>query len=99
MKINGFYGILTIMKVLTIKNLQREEGYIYYIRKYAGIAELESNGGTFEADIAFSIETTPFGTKNIDIDINNSINYPVLSVKKSLSEYIVSEDNEGHLPL
>lgn len=87
------------MKVLTIKNLQREEGYIYYIRKYAGIAELESNGGTFEANIAFSIEATPFGTKNIDIDISDAINYPILSVKKSLTEYILSEDKEGRLPL
>lgn len=87
------------MKVLSIKDLQREEGYIYYIRKYAGIAELEGNGGMFEANISFSIETTPFGTKNIDIDINNPVDYPILSIKKILVEYILNEDRVGHLPL
>lgn len=86
------------MKVLGIQDLYREEGYIYYMRKFSGIALIEIPGSTLNVPISFSIETSPFGTKTVVIDIDNNINYPVLPVKKALETYILKEDQEGRLP-
>ena len=46
------------MKVLQLKELQREEGQIFYLRKYTCIIVLELPTGVENAEIKFSIETT-----------------------------------------
>ncbi len=86
------------MKILELKNLYREEGYIYYMRKFSGTALIQIPGDTLQAPVSFCIETSPFGTKTIDIEVSNTINYPVLPIKKALETFILSEDNEGRLP-
>jgi len=86
------------MKVAEFKNLQREEGQIFYLRKYNCVAVLELPIETEEVPIFFSIETDPFGRKNIELSITKQVNYPLLPVKKALVEFILSEDEEGRLP-
>ncbi len=86
------------MRILELRNLNREEGYIYYRRNFTGTAVIEIPGSTLEADIDFCIEMSPFGEKTIDIEIANTLNYPVLPVKKALKEYIILQDQEGALP-
>ena len=44
------------MKVLQLKELQREEGQIFYLRKYTCIIVLELPTGVENAEIKFSIE-------------------------------------------
>lgn len=86
------------MKIVALKNLAREEGYIYYFRKFTADAVVELPTNTFDASIQFSIESSPFGTKNIEIDVSPSVNYPILPIKKALKEFILYEDSEGKLP-
>ena len=86
------------MRILELRDLNREEGYIYYRRNFTGTAVIEIPGSTLEAPVAFCIEMDPFGTKTIEIDIENTLNYPVLPVKKALKEYILLRDSEGILP-
>ena len=86
------------MKILGLKNLFREEGYIYYRRNFTGIADVEIPGQTLEADIDFCIETDPFGKKTVDIQITKTLNYPILPIKKALKDYILIQDSEGKLP-
>lgn len=86
------------MKVSEFKSLQREEGQIFYLRKYNCIAVLELPIETEEVPIFFSIETDPFGRKNIELKIEKQVNYPLLPVRKALLEFILNEDNEGRLP-
>ena len=86
------------MKILELKNLAREEGYIYYRRNFSALALVEIPGATLEAPLEFCIETNPLGQKTIDITLNNNINYPILPVKKALREFILLQDNEGKLP-
>lgn len=86
------------MKILELKNLAREEGYIYYRRNFSALALVEIPGSTLEAPLEFCIETNPLGQKTIDITLNNNINYPILPVKKALREFILLQDNEGKLP-
>ena len=86
------------MKILELKDLEREEGYIYYRRNFSALALVEIPGSTLEAPLEFCIETNPLGQKTIDITLNNNINYPILPVKKALREFILLQDNEGKLP-
>ena len=86
------------MRILELRDLNREEGYIYYRRNFTGTAVIEIPGSTLEAPVAFCIEMDPFGVKTIEIDIENTLNYPVLPVKKALKEYILLRDLEGILP-
>lgn len=86
------------MKVLEFRNLAREEGQIFYLRKYTCDAVMELPTSSLNAKINFSIETTPLGEKNIIIGFDEPLNYPVLPVKKALKDYILMQDKEGHLP-
>lgn len=87
------------MKILEFKDLKRSEGYIYYRRDFSGIAVVQIPGKTLDVKVSFNIEMSPFGTKTIEINIEDKINYPVLPVKKALTDYILTEDNQGKLPL
>mgnify|MGYP003594486911 CR=1 FL=1 len=86
------------MKVLEIKNVSREDGCIYYFRKFTGEAVVQLPADTLDTPIAFSIESNPLGSKDIQIEFKQSINYPVLPVKKALQEFILTRDSEGKLP-
>lgn len=86
------------MRVLEIKNLIREEGQIFYIRKYACDVVLEGPTTTINTKILFTIETNPFSLKKIDIVFVQDLNYPILPVKKAIREYLLVEDNEGRIP-
>ncbi|MCK9169352.1 MAG: hypothetical protein M0P01_02950 [Treponema sp.] len=86
------------MKVLEIRNVYREDGCIYYFRKFRGDAVVQFPLGALETPITFSIEASPLGTKNIEVNINHPIDYPVIPVKNALKEFIGKEDSEGKLP-
>lgn len=98
MQILQCWSIFKGMRILELRDLNREEGYIYYRRNFTGTAVIEIPGSTLEASVAFCIEMDPFGVKTIEIDIENTLNYPVLPVKKALKEYILLRDSEGILP-
>ena len=53
------------MRILELRDLNREEGYIYYRRNFTGTAVIEIPGSTLEAPVAFCIEMDPFGVKTI----------------------------------
>jgi len=86
------------MNVLEFKNLTREEGHIFYMRKYACDVVLELPTSTLETKITFAIEMSPLGERTVNIAFPGNLNYPVLPVKKCLKEYIIKQDLEGHLP-
>jgi|WetSurMetagenome_2_1015567.scaffolds.fasta_scaffold308664_3 hypothetical protein len=86
------------MKVLEIKNMFREDGCLYYLRKFKGDAVMQSAITMFETPIVFSIEYSPLGTRIIKVDLLQPINYPIIPVKKALQDYILIKDTEGKLP-
>lgn len=86
------------MKVVEIQDIQREEGQIFYIRKYTGNAVLELPTQNEIAQIQFTIEMDGLGRKSVDLKINQSVNYPIIPLRKSITEYILKEDDEGRLP-
>ncbi|MBQ9630308.1 MAG: hypothetical protein IJR49_01830 [Treponema sp.] len=86
------------MKVLEIRNILREDGAIYYLRKFRGEAVLDLPMGNLKSPITFSIETSPFGEKTIDVTIAKPLDYPVVPVKNALRTFILAEDEQGKLP-
>ena len=54
------------MKVVDIKNLQREEGHIFYLRKYEGDAVLELPTSVETTKIKFSIEMSRSCTRMVE---------------------------------
>lgn len=86
------------MRVLELQNLTREEGQIFYIRKYSCEAVLELPTSQEKVPIIFTIETSPLGKKIIELTFPQPVNYPLLPVKKALMEYIYTEEIEGRIP-
>ncbi len=86
------------MKVLELKDLKREEGQIFYLRKYTCDAVLELPTSTENTPIFFTIETSPIGEKIIELSFLKPLNYPLLPVKKAILSFILDEENAGKLP-
>lgn len=87
------------MRVLEINQLEKGEGWIYYMQRYKGNAVIEIPGQHLDVPVSFSIEIGPLGDKKIEVDdISNAINYPVFPIMKALREYINILSKEGSLP-
>lgn len=87
------------MKVLEIKSLSREEGFIYYVNRYRGTAVLEILSKQVTIPISFTIETSPFSEKTIQIgNLPDNLNYPVMPIANSLRNFIIEMDKSGVLP-
>lgn len=89
--------MLDTMQVLEIRDIVSEETHIYYRRKFSSIAIVRIPQREIEFPFQFIIETEPTGQKNIDITINDSIDYPLLPVVRALKQKISQFDAQGHL--
>ncbi|MBR5096172.1 MAG: hypothetical protein IK094_03585 [Treponema sp.] len=87
------------MTVLALKDVMREPGAIYYIRRYRATANLKLPTEIVDSNIEFSIETGPLGDKIIDVELLTQPNYPSLPIVKALREFINENDNAGTLPI
>ena len=54
--------------------------------------------GSETVKIFFIIDMDPLGRKSIEFSFPQPISYPLMSVKKALTEYILIEDTEGRIP-
>ncbi|MCQ2590263.1 MAG: hypothetical protein MJ179_07560 [Treponema sp.] len=85
------------MKVVEIKDIQREEGQIFYIRKYSGEIYIELPTSTEHGQLKFSIEMDPLGNKKIDLLQFPKLNYPLIPLKRAIVDFIMKEETEGKL--
>lgn len=86
------------MKVVELKDLQREEGQIFYIRKYSAEIFIQLPTATEHGLVKFSIEMDPLGNKSITLLAFPQLNYPVIPLKKAILDFIRAEEDEGRLP-
>lgn len=86
------------MKVVELRDLQREEGHIFYIRKYSAEIFVELPSSIEHKKINFSIEMNPLGNKEVKLLCMPQINYPTIPLKKAIIEFILLQDSEGKLP-
>ena len=86
------------MKVVELKDLVREDGQIFYIRHYTCVAVFELPKSVESAKVQFSIEMNCLGNKTIDVEMENTVNYPLLPLKTTLTNYILELEKESKLP-
>ena len=86
------------MNIVELKDIEREEGHIFYLRKYTASAVIELPTETSQIPVSFSIETGPMGDKKINVKVLNTPNYPVLPLIAKLKTFILENDKEGRLP-
>ena len=72
--------------------------FVFYRRKYKCNATLDLPTNKETIPVLFTIETDPFGKKIIELSFPSPVNYPLIPVKKSLVEFILTEELEGRLP-
>ncbi|MDR2865489.1 MAG: hypothetical protein LBV68_07775 [Spirochaetaceae bacterium] len=87
------------MTVTDIKNIERKDVPIYYRRVYSGIAAIEVAGKEQKLCINWTIETSPWGTKELSVTISDKIDYPLIPLIRELKAKIGRLDEEGKLPL
>jgi hypothetical protein len=87
------------MRVIEIKNIHRKDVPLYYRMHYSGIAVLELIDKPVECRIDFSVETKPTGSKEISITRIDTVDYPLIPLKRELKKFIGSLDSEGGLPV
>lgn len=86
------------MNVIDIKNIIRKDIPLHYREEFSGLAimnhmRLEKS----ENKIEFSLERTPFGTKQVEVKFTNPPDYPVIQAIKTLKEFILNMEQEGKL--
>lgn len=87
------------MKVLKLENIQREEGHIFYRRKYEADAIIELPTSTASTKLNFIIDVSPLGVKTVELEkLDPTPNYPLSPLKKAIKDYILTEEIEGRLP-
>lgn len=86
------------MNIVELKDIAREEGQIFYLRKYTANAVVQLPTETTLTPIAFSIETGPLGNREVAVKIVSAPNYPVLPIIAALKTFIIENDKEGRLP-
>ncbi|GHV83459.1 hypothetical protein AGMMS50212_07990 [Spirochaetia bacterium] len=86
------------MTISQIKDIVRKDVPIYYRRVYAGSAVLEFAGKKLNVVVDWTIESTPFGTKEIAVTIADKVDYPLIPLIKELKAFIENLDNDGKLP-
>lgn len=90
--------ILSIMKIIDLKDINRKETHIYYRRVFFGIAIIDLLHNPVEKRIEFTIETTPLGKKEISVSLLDHIEYPLIPLLQGLRHKIAELDSQGVLP-
>lgn len=85
------------MKVIELRELQRREAPIHYIREYTAVAVLESFEGRAETSISFVLEQKPIGPPEVSVRVLDPVEWPLLPVVRVLRDYIVDLDRQGLL--
>lgn len=87
------------MKVLELQNVNRRESMILYRRQYQATAVFQHSGvDRLEVPVAFTIEQTATGSPAITVDIDDSLDYPLVPAARALRAYVTELDQQGLLP-
>ncbi len=87
------------MKVLELTDVNRRESMIFYRRQYEATAVFRHAGADRQAiPVTFTIEQTATGTSRVTVDIDDSLDYPLVPAVQALRDYIISMDRQGLLP-
>jgi len=81
-----------------ITDIVRKDVPIYYRRIFTANAVFSLMGETLQRRIEFTIETKPTGTKDVSVNILETLDYPLVPILRELRETISALDKSGGLP-
>ncbi len=86
------------MNVIEIRNIKRKDIPLHYREEFAGLAILDNPRlHRTEDNIEFSLERTPFGTKEVEVRFSVTPDYPAIPAIRILKEFILKLEREGKL--
>ncbi len=86
------------MKVVELKQIVRKEHPLYYLRSFSAIATIDLYHKYTDRRVEFSIEINPYGKKEINVQLIEPVEYPIIPVIKALRHTIAELDDHGGLP-
>jgi len=86
------------MKVVELRELNRRDSAVHYIKEFTGVAVLASGTIKAETDIAFTLEHKPLGSPELIVRIMDPVDWPLLPVIRALREHILDLEKTGRLP-
>ena len=86
------------MQIVEIKNIVRKQLPIYYRRLYTGVAVMTLINKPIEISLEFQIEHKPTGLLDINLNLAEQVDYPLIPLHKELKKFIGDLDSDGKLP-
>jgi hypothetical protein len=86
------------MKVIGLKDLQRKDTPLHYIREFHALAVLETVAGNREAPLAFTIERKPLGPPEVSVRFLDELEWPLVPLIRSVKDLVIGLDQKGGLP-
>ncbi len=87
------------MKIIAIEQITKKDIPLHYRNEYSAVASVEflpENTGSIP--IAFSVEVEPSGNRKVQVNLAETIDYPLLPVLRAMKEEICRMAETGELP-
>ena len=86
------------MKIIEIKNLAKKETHLHYRNDFTGMVVYATPGNKQnQKKFEFSLERTATGALDVNVNLLESIEYPLVPAIKVLKNYIIDLDKKGKL--
>jgi hypothetical protein len=86
------------MKVIELRDLNRRESPVHYIKELTAVAVIEWNQRQSESDVSITLEHRPLGPPDVRVHLLDAVDWPVLPVIHAIQEYVVDLERTGRLP-
>jgi hypothetical protein len=85
------------MRVIELRDIVRRDSLILYRKQYSASATLE-HVSTQTVPITFVVEHSAVGGHDVSVDIDGSLDYPLIPATRALREHILQLERQGKLP-
>jgi hypothetical protein len=86
------------MQIVGLKDIDRKDTPLHYIREFHGVAVLESNGSLRELPLAFTVERKPIGQPEVSVRFLNEPDWPLIPLMRTVKDFVIELDKTGGLP-
>ncbi len=86
------------MKVVELRDLNRRDSSVHYIKELTGVAVLEYNQRRSESDVAITLEHRPIGPPDVTVHLLDAVEWPALPVIHAIRDYVTELERSGRLP-
>jgi len=86
------------MKVVELRDLNRRESPVHYIKELTAVAVIEWETKQSESDIAITLEHKPLGPPDVRVRLLDTVDWPALPVIHAIKDYVIELERAGKLP-